>query len=40
MAWDVYAPFVTRKLVQANYSPVDAMRLVKEHSVKAIDALK
>jgi DNA-directed RNA polymerase subunit beta' len=29
MAWDVYAPFVVRKLVQRNYTPVDAMKMVK-----------
>lgn len=40
MAWDVYAPFVTRKLVQADYSPVDALKMVKQKSPKAIDALK
>lgn len=39
MAWNVYAPFVTRKLVQQGYSPVDAMKLVKEHSNTAKPAL-
>lgn len=29
MAWNIFAPFVTRKLVQQGYSPVNAMEQVK-----------
>lgn len=40
MAWDVYAPFVVRKLVQRNYTPVDAMKMVKHRVPAAFDALQ
>lgn len=40
MAWDVYAPFVVRKLVQRNYTPVDAMKMVKQRVPAAFDALQ
>lgn len=40
MAWDVYAPFVTRKLVQRNYTPIEAMKMVKSRSRAAFDALQ
>ena len=40
MAWDVYQPFVVRKLVQQNYSPIDAMKMVKEKAPVAQAALK
>ena len=32
MAWGVFSPFVTRALVQANYTPVEAMKLVKSRN--------
>ena len=32
MAWNVFAPFVTRALVQAGYSTVDALKATKSHS--------
>lgn len=40
MAWNVYAPFVTRKLVQLNYTPIEAMKMVKARTPAAFDALK
>ena len=40
MAWDVYQPFVVRKLVQQNYSPIDAMKMVKKKAPVAQAALK
>ena len=39
MAWNLYSPFVTRKLVQSGYSPVDALKLIKERKPVAFDAL-
>jgi hypothetical protein len=35
MAWGIFAPFVTRSLVQQGYTPVDAMKLVKQKDKKA-----
>ena len=35
MAWGIFAPFVTRSLVQQGYTPVDAMKLVKQHNSRA-----
>ena len=35
IAWNVYSPFVTRRLVMGGYTPVDAMKLVKGHSQAA-----
>ena len=35
MAWGILAPFVTRSLVQQGYTPVDAMKLVKQKDKKA-----
>ena len=35
MAWGIFAPFVTRSLVQQGYTPVDAMKLVKQEDKKA-----
>ena len=40
MAWDVYAPFVTRKLVKMGYTPVDALKLCKERKPVAFEALQ
>ena len=40
MAWAVYAPFVTRKRVQRNYTPIEAMKMVKSRSRAAFDALQ
>lgn len=40
MAWKVYAPFAVRTLVQRNYTPVEAMRMVREKSPAAFDALQ
>ena len=39
MAWGIFAPFVTRSLVQQGYTPVDAMKLVKQHNPRAKTAL-
>ena len=39
MAWNLYSPFVTRKLVQQGYSPVDALKLIKERKPVAMEAL-
>lgn len=39
MAWNIFAPFVTRKLVQQGYSPVDAMLQVKQRKPVAAEAL-
>ena len=39
MAWKLFSPFVTRRLVQQGYSPVDAMQMIKEHKPAAFDAL-
>ena len=39
MAWNLYSPFVTRKLVQQGYSPVDALGLIKERKPVAMEAL-
>lgn len=35
MMWHVYAPFATRKLVQAGYTPVAAMQQIKDKSPTA-----
>ena len=35
IAWNVYAPFITRGLVMSGYSPVDAMKLVKTRNQAA-----
>lgn len=35
MAWGIFAPFITRSLVQQGYTPVDAMKLVKQKDKKA-----
>lgn len=40
MAWNLYSPFVTRKLVQQGYSPVDALKLIKERKPVAMEALR
>lgn len=40
MAWDVYQPFIVRKLVQQNYSPIDAMKMAKAKAPVAEAALK
>lgn len=39
IAWNIYSPFISRKLVQAGYTPVDALKLTKEKNVRAKDAL-
>lgn len=39
MAWNTYAPFVTRALVRANYTPVQAMQMVKDRNPQAKAAL-
>ena len=39
MAWNIYAPFVTRSLVQSNYTPVQAMQMVKDRNPQAHDVL-
>jgi len=39
MAWHLYSPFVVRKLVQQGYTPVDAMKQVKEKRPVAEEAL-
>jgi len=40
MAWSVYSPFVTRKLVKMGYTPVDALKLCKERKPVAFEALQ
>lgn len=40
MAFKVFAPFVERSLVQAGYTPMDAMKLTKAHDPKALDILR
>lgn len=35
MAWTMYKPFVTRKLVQRGYSPVDALKMIEEKTPAA-----
>lgn len=35
MAWGIFSPFVTRSLVQQGYTPVDAMKLVKQKDKRA-----
>lgn len=39
IAWNIYSPFISRKLVQAGYTPVGALKLTKEKNVRAKDAL-
>ncbi len=39
IAWNIYSPFISRKLVQAGYTPVNALKLTKEKNVRAKDAL-
>lgn len=39
IAWNIYSPFISRKLVQSGYTPVDALKLTKEKNVRAKEAL-
>lgn len=39
-AWDVYRPFVVRRLVRSGFKPMDALRLVKDRKPVAKTALE
>ena len=39
-AFDLYGPFITRKLVNMNYTPLEAMKQVKGHTPAAKEALE
>ena len=39
-AFEMYSPFITRILVNMNYTPLEAMKQVKEQSPVAMEALK
>jgi DNA-directed RNA polymerase beta' subunit len=39
-AWEMYKPFIVRRLAQMGYSPLDAQEAVKEHSTVAAKILQ
>ena len=40
MAWEIYAPFIMKKMVQQGYTPLQAETLIKEKNARAKKALE